>query len=122
GGWEAGRVLQAAYEYKSPIKAIQGVPYNGGQLPSTGSYFTVSPAEKVMLSGLKLAENGEGVVLRVWNCTDKELDLKLDTIMPVKGAARLRMDETFIENLVWKDKGFEYKLGAHKVETFLLKK
>ena len=122
GDWEEGRVLQAAYEYKAPIKAVLGVPHKGGKLPATGSYITVTPAEKVMLSALKLSDDGKGIIIRVWNTTDKELPFKLSTILPVQSVSRLKLDESFIEDVKYAKAGFEYRLGPHKIETFLLKK
>lgn len=119
GDWEEGRVLQTAYEFKVPVKAIQGVTREGA-LPATSSIIKVDPAEKVMFSALKQAENGEGYILRLWNTTDETLDLNVSTILPVKQVKRTRIDETVLGDIEIKDGKFSLKMTPHKIETFLL--
>jgi len=120
GEWEKGRVLQSAYEYKTDIKAVLGVPVTG-TLPHTASYITVSPPEKVMLSGLKLSEDGSGIVLRLWNATNKPQELKVaSSIFKMGKVTRVKMDESVIEQIAVTDNGFSCSMGPHKVESFLI--
>ncbi|MCL2860831.1 MAG: glycosyl hydrolase-related protein [Firmicutes bacterium] len=121
GDWEKGRVLQTAYEYKTDIKAVLGVPVKG-ELPHTASFITITPPEKIMLSGLKLSEDGSGIVLRVWNATNKEQELKVSSILKFAKAQRIKMDESVLEELKVSNNSFTHKIGPHKVESFLLKK
>jgi len=121
GDWEKGRVLQTAYEYKTDIKAVQGVPASGS-LPATASYITVSPSEKIMFSGLKLSENGSGIVLRLWNATNKPQELKVSTIFKMAKVLRIKMDETALEEISVSNNTFNYNMGPHKIESFLIKK
>lgn len=120
GDWEAGGVLQAAYQFKVDVKAIQGVTRDG-QLPSTNSFFTISPAEKVMLSALKQAEEGKGLVLRLWNITAEGLNVTLSTSLPFKTVKSLRVDETAVADLVLQDGQVWFEMGPHKIITLLLK-
>ena len=60
GDWDSANVLQAAYQHKVDMKAILGVPKDG-PLPSSGSFFTVEPADKLILSALKQSEDGQGL-------------------------------------------------------------
>lgn len=120
GDWDEGKVMQEAYKFKVPVKAIQGVTREG-QLPATGSIITVDPTEKVMLSALKMAESGEGIVIRLWNTTGETLDLNVSTILPVKEVKRMRLDETILEDVDFANGKFSMKMTPHKIETFLLK-
>lgn len=119
GEWDEGRVLQTAYEFKVDIKAIQGVTIQG-ELPSTTSLIKVTPEEKIMLSSLKLAEDGKGTVLRLWNTTAENQKVEVSTILPVKAVKRLRMDESQIGDIEFINGSFVFEMGPHKIETFLL--
>lgn len=114
--WEAGGVLQAAYQFKVDVKAIQGVTQDG-QLPSTNSFFAISPAEKVMLSALKQAEEGKGLVLRLWNITAEKLRVTVSTSLPFKTVKNLRLDETPVADLVLQDDQVWFEMGPHRITT-----
>ena len=47
-----------------------------------------------MISALKQSEDGQGIVLRVWNTSSETLDAMIRTMLPVTKAAKLRLDET----------------------------
>lgn len=120
GNWEEAEVINAAYAFKVPVKAVQGVPHEG-KLPASGSFITVSPEKKVLISAFKHAEKGEGTILRVWNTTGETLPLEISTTLPVVSVDRVRLDETQNEPLKLKKGKFGLQLGPHKIETFLLK-
>lgn len=122
GNWFDAGVLQAAYANKVTIKAVQGVYNDKGVLGDTASFFSIcAPEKSVMISALKQAENKEGVVLRIWNTTGNDEDITIDTILPITSVTRARLDETPIETVALDGKKFSVKLGAHKIETFILK-
>ena len=83
--WYDGEVLQQAYQHKIGLIAIQGVPMQG-QLSSTDSFIKVNPADKVMISALKRSEDGQGVVLRIWNITAENQNIEITIGLPVKQA------------------------------------
>lgn len=118
GDREDGGVLQEAYRFKVDIKAIQGVTLEG-ELPSAHSFFTITPAEKVMLSALKRAEDSKGLVLRLWNITAETLRVTLITVLPFKSATSIRLDETPIADLPLKDGQVQFEMGPHKINTIL---
>lgn len=121
GDWEKAGVLAQAYAFKVDIKAIQGVPM-AGPLAASGSFITVDPAEKVMLSALKMAESGDGIVLRLWNATAETLDARVSTTLPVSSAGLLHLDET-PEGSVSLEKGvMRIPIGPHKIVTLLLRR
>ena len=120
GDWEEGRVLPLAYQFKVDLKAIQGVSRDG-ELPCTHSFIRIDPADKVMISALKLAENGTDYVLRLWNTTAEQLRINLEIALPVKSAEVLRLDETPLERADIENGHIGLGLGAHKLLTLLLK-
>lgn len=120
GKWNDADVINHDYQCKVPVKAVQGVPH-AGTLPANASFIKISHEKKVLISALKLAESGNGLILRVWNTTGETLPLDIQTILPLTGVDRVRLDEQFIETLPLQKGKFSLSLGAHKIETFLLK-
>ncbi len=98
GNWQEGAVLQEAYSHKVPLKIIQGVS-NKGELPPLAQFFEIEPQEKLILSALKQAEDGEGILIRFWNCTKEALQARIKTLLPLTSAKKVRLDETPLENL-----------------------
>ena len=92
GDWREGNVMTEAYDFKTPVRAIQG-PAKAGELPPRQSFFKIEPEGKVMLSALCQSEDGEGTVLRIWNTTDEPIDAKIKTTLPFKSAAKIDMAE-----------------------------
>lgn len=119
GDWDRGNVLQAAYQHKVALRAILGVPKEG-ELPSMGSFFVIEPADKLMISALKQSEDGQGIVLRVWNTSSDTLDANITTSLPVTKAARVRLDEISLEDLLVQDSTVRFEILPHKIESILL--
>ncbi len=122
GNWQDAKVLQAAYAHKVPVKAIQGVWSDEGTMPVTASFIAVQPQDgNILCSAFKQAEDGDGFILRLWNASDKAIDTKIDTILPIKSVEQVRMDETEAKAVAFKNGSFSFKFGPHKIETFRLK-
>ena len=122
GSWQDAGVLMAAYQHKVPIKAVQGVYNDKGVLGTTGEFFSFAPQNgSIMVSALKMSENKNGIILRIWNTTGDAQSASISTILPVSSVTRVRLDETPVEELALKDGKFEFELLPHKIETFLLK-
>lgn len=120
GDWDAGQVLQKAYDHKALFVALQGVTSAGGELPSTGSFFTISPADKLMVSAIKQADEGKGIIVRLWNTSGKSFQATVATTLPVKSATSLRLDETPLAKLPVKAGKISFKCEPHKIITLLL--
>ena len=69
GDWRAGRVLQAAERFDTPVRVAQIGPSPGGRLPATKSFLEVE-SDEVHLSALKQSESGKGWIVRIFNPTD----------------------------------------------------
>ncbi|RKY05061.1 MAG: hypothetical protein DRP56_09330, partial [Planctomycetota bacterium] len=101
GDWRQGNVMTEAYDFKTPVRAIQG-PGNVDapsmskieKLPPTQSFFEIEPAGKVMLSALCQSEDGDGTIMRIWNTTDEPIEAKIRTTLPFKSASKVNMGET----------------------------
>ncbi|UCG17105.1 MAG: hypothetical protein JSV19_03550 [Phycisphaerales bacterium] len=120
GDWDTGAVLHEAYRHKVAVSAIQGVPTGQGPLPPGGSFFTISPADKLMLSALKQSDDGTGVIMRVWNTSSETLSAAIETMLPVKTASRVRLNETPLEGLPVSSGRISLEIPPHRIETILL--
>jgi len=121
GKWDMGGVLRAAYDHKVRLIGIQGVPHKGQGLPVTQSFFKVSPSDKLMLSAVKQSDYDQGLVLRLWNCSGQKFDALVETTLPVKSAALLRLNETVMHELVVDGGSVEFECDPHKIVTILLR-
>jgi len=78
-GWLS--TFPQAYAFNAPMRAIVADPHDG-PLPAALSFVEVSPTS-VALSAIKLAEEGAGLIVRVWN------------VGPVPVEARVRLNLPF---------------------------
>lgn len=119
GNWFDANLIQEAYGYKVPIKAIQGVTHNG-HLEDTGEFITITPQNKsVMTSCIKTTK--DGIIVRLWNTTKEKQEVTVKTILPVKEIEHVDFDESFIEKLPYEDGKTSFTLNPAKVYTLLLK-
>jgi alpha-mannosidase len=76
----------------------------------------------VLLSALKPAESGEGMILRLLNPTDDELSAEVELGFPVSQAVSVRLDETEEERAVGLSAGLlTLPVGAHALRSVLLR-
>ena len=73
GDWECGGVWRAADRFKSPLIAGQIGVSNLGCEPMRRSFLEIEP-QACCLSTVKQSENGQGIVVRVFNPTRGTLD------------------------------------------------
>jgi alpha-mannosidase len=65
GGWESAGTVRRAAELNQPPIALFATFHPDGTLPPTDSFITVEP-QSVMVTVLKRAEDGDGLVLRAY--------------------------------------------------------
>jgi alpha-mannosidase len=95
GGW--GSSLHEAEAYHAPMRAV----YTGaheGPLPETSAFVRVEPAQWVV-SGLKASEDGQALILRLWNSDSAPCEGEVRLWKPVSRVVRCRLDETEVEPL-----------------------
>lgn len=119
GRWDEGKVLPTAYGFKVPIKAIQGVPTDG-LLPMNGQFFEFNTDDKMMISALKEAENKNGYILRVWNTTEKDIDVVAKTMLPIVKVYETKLNEVDMKSIPLHSKTFKFRLGKHEIKSLRL--
>ena len=91
GGWAAAEAPRLAEELALGLEPAQSGPHTGS-LPRRHSLLEISPSNLV-LSALKLAENGAGLALRVYNPTSEQIAGSVTFRERVKSARLVTLEE-----------------------------
>jgi alpha-mannosidase len=75
GSWRQALTVRRGYEYNYRLQAMQVEPHTG-DLPSEYSFAAVKP-ETVVLTALKKAEDGNGLIFRVYEWAGEAGDLRI---------------------------------------------
>ncbi len=99
GGWQAedARVARAAEAFNIPVWTMTTGSHPGRIAPD-GSFVSLGSAE-LIVSAIKWAEDGNGLIARWYNPTDHLLVADLHTAFPVAHATIVRMDETEMQSI-----------------------
>jgi alpha-mannosidase len=89
GGWE--RAFTEAHRFARPLRALRATG-GDGSLTKSGSLMGMEPAEAV-LSAMKLAEDGDGIIARVYNIADEPIEGSLVLDGAQGGVQRVDMNE-----------------------------
>jgi len=89
GGWESA--FADAHRFLRPLRAIR-TSRGDGTLSESGSLVEIEPPE-VVLSALKLAEDGDGVVARVYNIGAEPVEARVQLVPPFERVERVDLNE-----------------------------
>jgi alpha-mannosidase len=87
-GWQAA--FQEAHRFARPLSAVRSRG-GSGSLPASASLLEVEPP--FVLSALKTADGGDGVVARVYNTADAPVKGRLRLLSPHAGAEAVDLNE-----------------------------
>jgi len=103
--WKEALTVRHGYEYNYPLQAVQVLAHTGA-LPAEHAFVTIEP-ENVVLTALKKAEDGNGLIFRVYEWAGKSGDVKIHVPNGAEGAT--------ITNLMEKPEGTALKLADDTV-------
>ncbi|MEW6568754.1 MAG: glycoside hydrolase family 38 C-terminal domain-containing protein [Chloroflexota bacterium] len=119
-GADPGPAIEQALAFQTPLCAA-GTPLHPGKLPGETSFLRWQ-CEGMLLSAVKLAEDSQDVILRGVNLSDRALDLRLETRLPLVGAWVARLDETPLEPLPVEGPGrLRLRARPHEIVTLRLR-
>ncbi|HZW02805.1 MAG TPA: glycoside hydrolase family 38 C-terminal domain-containing protein [Anaerolineaceae bacterium] len=95
GDWRAAAPL--AFAFDLPLRAAAAL-LHPGLLPAQGSLFAVDQPDFVV-TAVKIAADGQGIVLRGYNRTEAALEVGVRPALPYHTARRARLDETPLQAL-----------------------
>ena len=114
GDWH--NAYRQAYEYNAPLRAEIGLPHPG-TFPPSNSFIRVEPAAFIV-TAIKTADDGNGMVVRGYNITSEAIDVILKPGFPFKSAYRTRLDETAGLDIDLTPEGSaRFQAGAHEIIT-----
>ena len=89
GGLEAA--MMEAYAFQSEMRAV-GAGLHEGRLPPAASLLA-APADGFVLTGVKLSEEGEDLIVRGVNLTAERREVIVEALLPIRHASLARLDE-----------------------------
>lgn len=122
GDWISGEVLRKSYEFATPLFTFQ-IEDKGVDENSEFSLFEIDNSN-IVLSCLKLAENGDGIVARFVNQSDMDVDMKLKINIPasdVYDVYYVRLDEKIICPAEYKNGIINILFKPWEIVTILFK-
>lgn len=119
GTWEEAPVAREAEVLNLPLWVAQAGPH-GGSMPKSWGFLSLLP-EAIQLSALKVAEDGEGIVARIYNPTSKAVDAILQFPLPVESALCTNMEELDGTQAETGGGSVKVSLGAKKVATIKIR-
>jgi len=117
-GWRNG--YRAGIAAGNPLIAIMAVSSPaGGDLPEAKSFLPIE-APNIILSAMKKAEDGDGVILRIYDIEGKDTEAPVELFHPVTRAVRTNLIEEEVVELKPRKGRFVVPVGHHAVETLKL--
>ncbi len=119
GDWREGKVWRRAWEFNVPLIAVP-VDAHSGALPRRASFFSVEP-DSVMLSTVKRAEDGSGLVLRLVEMEGAGVDAVIRSHWFLRSAFEADLLEHAGSELPSTGDTVKVHLEPHQVKTVVLK-
>ena len=113
GGWETA--FAEAHRFLRPLRAVR-TPRGDGTLPESGSLVEIEPPE-VILSALKLAEDGDGVVARVYNIASEPVGARVRLLRPFERVERVDLNEENPDPIESEDSAVRFQLKPNEIAT-----
>ena len=113
GGWETA--FAEAHRFLRPLRAVR-TSRGDGTLPESGSLVEIEPPE-VILSALKLAEDGDGVVARVYNIASEPVGARVRLLRPFERVERVDLNEENPDPIESEDSAVRFQLKPNEIAT-----
>ncbi|MBM3499195.1 MAG: hypothetical protein FJX74_11050 [Armatimonadetes bacterium] len=119
GGWFAAGVAAEAHAFNAPLAAAQ-TGAHGGPLAAAGSFVRVEP-EGLVLSAVKPAEDGQSVIVRVYNPTGEPIAGRV-SVAGAGEAALVRLSEETLRGLELQGGSASVEVGPKRIVTLAFRR
>ena len=119
GSWSSAGVPAEAHAFNAPLRAAQ-TGGHGGSLDPRGSFVSVEP-EGLVLSAVKQSEDGQSVIVRVYNPTAERIVGRI-VVPGASEAAVVRLSEETVGPLTLTDGAATVDVGPKKIVTWAFRK
>jgi alpha-mannosidase len=118
-GWHFG-VRPGREANETLFAVLDPSKYDSAELNESMSFLEIE-GENIIVSAFKKAENGNGVVVRLYNLNEEETEVKLRFSENFEKAWRTNLIEEMEAKLKMKNGVLQFKIGNQSIETILLK-
>jgi alpha-mannosidase len=115
GGYTDGKVVRTGYKLNIPLLVVPLAPNCGGELPGSGAFLAVEP-ENIVIETVKRAEDGRGVIVRLYECAGCETMAKLEVRLHVKSMELVNLMEGRCDQSKLRAGG-ELRFAAFEIHT-----
>ncbi|HLG15778.1 MAG TPA: glycoside hydrolase family 38 C-terminal domain-containing protein [Blastocatellia bacterium] len=122
GDWPEEKAHVQAFSHNLKLRAV--LKTDPGSLPDQMSFFSLAsedPAGAFRLSALKRAEDGDGVIVRVFNTTERSVRGRLESYWPADLALRTNLNEEERDEANIVDGAVEFEARQKEILTLKLK-
>jgi len=89
GDWRAGQVVRRAYELNAPLRAVP----LGAATPTPRMSFLSTTSDHIVVETIKVAEDGDGLIVRLYEAHNQRGKVSLLFIRPVTSAEQVDLRE-----------------------------
>ncbi len=118
-GWQDGGTVQKGLELNVPLTAF-AVTNQNGSLPGEKSFMSVDSAN-VIIDAVKQAQDGDGIILRVYEAEQRRGAVKIKTTLPFSRVTECNLMEENEEEVVVDGGEFVFSIRPFEVKTFRLR-
>jgi mannosylglycerate hydrolase len=115
GRWDEGEVHREVERLTVPIQLAQAGPH-GGHLPQRQSFLEIKPTN-LLLSALKQSEDGNALLLRIYNPTEERIEGKLKFFRKLKSVEEVTLEELPICKVKARGKTLKVRVESRKIAT-----
>jgi alpha-mannosidase len=112
----AGEMLRISREFLAPPSVYQTAG-GDGTLPASRSFLQIDGSADVVLSACKLSQNGEGIIVRVFNAGGTADAVTISAASPIRRAFFTDLAENRVREAPPAGKRVVFSLGPHRIET-----
>ncbi|MDO8617184.1 MAG: glycoside hydrolase family 38 C-terminal domain-containing protein [Dehalococcoidia bacterium] len=117
GGWE--NACAEAHRFARPLRALSTL-HGAGALPPEGALVSVEPTAAIV-SAIKPAEEGDGVVVRLYNISPEAITARLRLNAPYAGVERVDLNEEHPQPVSVHDGGVQLPLRTNEIVSVKFK-
>ena len=116
GGWREGGVAQQAYLLNCPMTARAAGPQPGAQAPER-SFFR-SDARNVLIDTVKQAEDGSGIILRLYEFENRRAPVRVHGPGPLRSVTECDLMENRLDPVETEGDNFAFTIRPYEIRTF----
>jgi mannosylglycerate hydrolase len=119
GNWSTGKTYVEAHNFATPL--YSAVKENeGGSLPESFSYLTIDASE-IVISAVKKAEQGNELIIRMFNQSDSKIRASMKLNFEVKEIFETKLNEIKIRRLELSNEKVELDFEPWQIKTISLR-